>query len=164
MSGTVVNAKKVEDSNQKRLESMREKLDQFKKQKSMVRASLNDLDSKVKKIVFESESESDDASKQVNNGAKKTKLDFNSNKVSSSSKSSSKKKLLSSDSDSSDSDSDDEKVSKNKAKSTKTNKEEEDTIKMFESKINLDDKKANKVNFLDFIMKKFVKKFVLIDL
>jgi hypothetical protein len=150
MSGAVVNAKKVEDSNQKRLESMREKLDEFKKQKSMVRASLNDLESKAKKIVFESDSD-DDFSNIKKADAKKTKLDFSSSKsVSKAKASSTKKKLLSSDSDTSGSE--DERAIKSKNKSAKANKDEEETIQMFESKINLDERKANKVIFIFIII------------
>jgi hypothetical protein len=143
MISAAVNSKKVEDSNQKRLDSMKEKLDEFKKQKSMVRASLNDLDAKAKKIVFDSDDDSDEGPSK--NEVKKPRLDLAKTAQSTTvKKPSSKKKLLSSDSDSSDSEQENRAAQKKK-KSIKASKDEEETIKMFESKINLDEKKANKV-------------------
>ena len=106
-----------------------------------------------KKIVFDSESDLEDEIVE-----KKLKLDLTlktpakENNVSNGKININKKKfsLLSSGSES---ESEEIRESKNglRNKSLKANKDEEETIKMFESKINLDQKKANKVKFFVII-------------
>ncbi|CAF0713395.1 unnamed protein product [Brachionus calyciflorus] len=123
------NKAKIEESNNKRLESLREKLNEYKNKKSLVRSSLNDLDSgvqKPKKIVFD-DSDSDNEKKQPE--MPKPKI------VRKEPETKKKFKLINSGSDS-------------ESDSSDIAKENEEAFKMFESKINLDEKKANQLIYL----------------
>lgn len=116
-----MNLKKSEDSNQRRLESLRLQAEEFKLKKSQIRTGLHNLDSangvpiKNKKIVF-SDDDEDEPIKQ----------ELKIKKRHSNESSSKKQKLI--DSEESDTEADHAK-----------------TRKMFENKINLNEKKANQL-------------------
>lgn len=127
---------KIEESNKKRLESLKDKFNEFRNKKKLIRSSLNDLDlddKKPKKILFsDSDSEKKKEIYEETNSIIFQKTNPTGNK---------KLKLIDSESDS-DSDFLDK----------KNDAQKKEVIKMFESKINMEEKKANKVNLKKIII------------
>ncbi|RNA35503.1 nucleolar 8-like isoform X1 [Brachionus plicatilis] len=121
---------KIEESNKRRLESLKEKLNEFKNKKSLVRSSLNGLDlndKKPKKVIFsESGSEDEEEKYMVTNSATLKAKNAIGNK---------KFKLIESDSDSD-------------TFNEKDDHQKKGAVEMFESKLKLDENKANQLIYL----------------